>query len=157
MRTLFILFLTAACMPRPGHAVIVESRGATQSANSARQLSATAELSVVHHAAIVARLFKTDLATVQAAYDLNLTERLTWVLLRLSSDANCAPAQLMLERKTRSWGEVAQLHGHGWSALMDELDDLMAGAGWSWTLPSQAQLQRSSANDPGSLERGRKQ
>ena len=103
---------------------------------------------------VVARLLKTDLASVQAATRLDLTERLTWVVLRVSRACACSPAQVMRERRTRSWGEVAKLHGLAWAALMDELDGLMAAAGWTWAAPSLTQIRRSASNDPDKLDSG---
>lgn len=104
-----------------------------------------------HDPAAVAAAFGASESAVREAYRLNLAETLTWTLVYLSGRCACSPAQMMEERKTRSWGEVAQAHGIAWGELVEELERRAEAAGLSPNAPTLTQELRTASNDPDKL------
>lgn len=72
--------------------------------------------------AAVAAALGVPVAQVQDAYDIQLDEQLTWVVLRLAAHCGCTPQQIMTMRETRSWGQIATDVGTTWATVLAEVD-----------------------------------
>lgn len=77
----------------------------------------------------VAAAFGGTPAQVRGLRRLGLPENLVWVLQRVLQACACSPADLGRQRATRSWGEVAALHGLDWPALMADVEARQIAAG----------------------------
>jgi hypothetical protein len=66
----------------------------------------------------IATALGVTVAQVNDAYSYNLDEQLTWIVLLLAKDCGCSPDQIMTDRQTMSWGDVAVAVGTTWSAVL---------------------------------------
>lgn len=119
------------------------AQAATQQAQ-ARALSATSKAD--RDPALIALALGSQATRVIEAYSLGYSELLTWTLLLIQKDCACDFAVLVDERRTRSWGVVAQAHGLDWEALMSDLDRRLAAAHLVPAPPTPAQILANSAN-----------
>lgn len=68
-----------------------------------------------------------SLPTAKEAYDLNLDEYLTWIVIRISMKCGCSPHDILSLRSTLSWGEICETYGLTWSGVIADVDSRMGG------------------------------
>jgi hypothetical protein len=92
----------------------------------------------------VAAALGATVAQVNQAYNYQLDEQLTWIVLRLAAHCGCSVQQIITMRETRSWGQVAADVGTTWAAVLAEV----AGAGLAPPLVDATRMERSLLNGP---------
>lgn len=97
----------------------------------------------------VADAFGCDLGTVRDAYDLNLDEYLTWIVIRISVKCGCSPHDVLSLRSTMSWGEICEAYGLTWDSVIADVDARRGGSGLTPTDADPGECLQSISNGSG--------
>lgn len=97
----------------------------------------------------VAKSLGVPLVVVKDVHALDLDPTLSWILMKVSARGKVSGAQMMVDRATRSWGEVAALHGQDWVKLNQEIREQLRAGNLSAESPTARQIFRTASNKPG--------
>jgi hypothetical protein len=97
----------------------------------------------------VAAALGAPLSVVQAAYDLNLDETTTWIVILIAVKCGCQPSDIMSQRDNNGWGDIAQSYGLTWEQCLSEIQTRMIAVGLAPACPSPGQLLQTLRNESG--------
>ena len=100
----------------------------------------------------VAQVLSSREDTVKAFRALELDPTLAWMLVLLNNRCGITPDQVMAQRATKHWGEIAEDCGTPWPQLVNQLEGIQQATGLRPQPATRLQGLRTASNRPNDME-----